>query len=197
MSALLPARAPASGVRWTDPPTHLDSTHPSCCLSYKQSTCLSPLCFHGFTNPFSPNSFPFTSICVAPWCFPRALRISGIPAPRWVGELMLSITYSLFFALGSLFGACAVCFQRLTASFAENRGVGGGVVNLPKLALPSMRSLGVDPMLDVGLQEAQRDRALLQDGVVEGAHVKLSGQPALGFGAQLSNPKLAELVSQG
>src|SRR6266403_2805030 len=125
MSALLPARAPASGVRWTDPPTHLDSTHPSCCLSYKQSTCLSPLCFHGFTNPFSPNSFPFTSICVAPWCFPRVLRISGIPAPRWVGELMLSITYSLFFALGSLFGACAVCFQRLTASFAENRGVGG------------------------------------------------------------------------
>src|SRR5882724_9565127 len=197
MSALLPARAPASGVRWTDPPTHLDSTHPSCCLFYKQSTCLSPLCFHGFTNPFSPNSFPFTSICVAPWCFPRALRISGIPAPHSVGELMFSIAYSLFFALGSFFGACAFCFQRLTASFAENRGVGGGVVNPPKLALPSMRGLGVDPMLDVRLQETQRDRTLLQDRFVEGADVELAGQLALGFGAQFADLELAKLVGQG
>src|SRR5882762_7473974 len=149
MSALLPARAPASGVRWTDLPNPLDSAHPSCCLSYEQSTCLPPLCFHGFTNPFSPNSFPFTSICVAPWCFPRALRISGVPAPHWVGKLIFSIACSLFFALGSLFGACAVCFQRLTASFAENRGVGGGVVNLPKLALPSVRGLGADVAIDL------------------------------------------------
>ncbi|SRR6266403_60300 len=136
MSALSPASAPTSGARWIDPPTLLDSSHSSCYLSYKQSAYLSPLCFHGLTNPFFLKSFPFTSICVAPWCFPRALRISGIPTSHWVGELMLSITYSLFFALGSLFGACAVCFQRLTASFAGNRGVGGGVVNLPKLALP-------------------------------------------------------------
>src|SRR5712672_4055154 len=149
MSALSLAPAPALGVRWTDLPTQLDSAHPSCCLSYKQSPGLSPLCFHGLTNPFSRKSFPFTSICVAPWCFPRCLRISGIPAPHWVGELMLSITYSLFFALGSLFGACAVCFQRLTASFAENRGVGGGVVNLPKLALPSMRGLGADVAINL------------------------------------------------
>src|SRR5712671_1640559 len=179
MSALPPAPAPTSGVRWIDLPTHLDSIHPSCCLSYKQSACLSPLCFHGLTNPFSRKSFPFTSICVAPWCFPRCLRISGIPAPHWVGRLMFSITCSLFFALGSLFGACVVCFQRLTASFAENRGVGGGVVNLPKIALPSMRSLGVDPMLDMRLQEAQGHRALLQDGVVEGADVELAGELAL------------------
>jgi len=65
MSALFPAPAPALGVGWTDLPTPLDSTHPSCCLSYKQSAYLSPLCFHGLTNPFSRNSFPFTSICVA------------------------------------------------------------------------------------------------------------------------------------
>ena len=51
-------------------------------------------------------------------------------------------------------------------------------------------------MLDVRLQEAQRDGALLQDGVVEGAHVKLSGQAALGFGAQLSDFELAKLVGQ-
>src|SRR5712671_2226072 len=125
---------------------------------------------------------PFLShLSALPWCFPRSLRISGLLGPHWVGELMLSITCSLFFALGSLFGACAVCFQRLTASFAENRGVGGGVVNLPKLALPSMRSLGVDPMLDMRLQETQRDGALLQDGVVKGADVELAGQLAFGF----------------
>jgi hypothetical protein len=28
------------------------------------------LCFHGLTNCFSRNSFPFTTICVAPWFFP-------------------------------------------------------------------------------------------------------------------------------
>ena len=142
MSALSPAPAPTSGVRWTDLPTPLGPIHANCCLSYKQSAGSSPLCFHGLTNPFSRNSFPFTSICVAPWCFPWSLPIPDFFAPHWVGELILSITYSLFFALGSLFGARAVCFQRLTASFAENRGVGGGIVNLPKLALPSMLGFG-------------------------------------------------------
>ena len=142
MSAPSSAPAPTSGVGWNDLPTKLDSTHPSCCLSYKQSVRLSTLCFHGLTNPFSPNSFPFTSICVAPWCFPRALRISGIPAPHWVGELMFSITYSLFFALGSLFRACAVCLQRLTASFAENRGGGWGCREPTKARLTLNARLG-------------------------------------------------------
>ena len=59
-----------------------------------------------------------------------------------------------------------------------------------------MRGLGADPMLDVRLQQAQRDRALLQDGVVEGAHVKLAAEPALGFGAQLADFELAKLVGQ-
>ena len=59
-----------------------------------------------------------------------------------------------------------------------------------------MGGVGVDPMLDVRLQETQRDRVLLQDGVVEDSHVKLSGEAALGFGAQLSNLELAKLVGQ-
>src|SRR6267154_2289377 len=67
MSALSPAPAPALGVRWNDLPTPLGFTDPSCCLSYKQSAYLSPLCFHGLTNPFSRHSFPFT-------CFCRGLR---------------------------------------------------------------------------------------------------------------------------
>src|SRR5882762_2786263 len=125
MSALFPAPAPALGVRWTDLPTPLESIHPSCYLSYKQSAGLSPLCFHGLTNSFSRKSFPFTSICVAPWCFPWSLQIPDFFAPHRAGELMFSIACSLFFALGSLFGAFAVCFQRLTRFFAENRGVGG------------------------------------------------------------------------
>jgi len=52
-------------------------------------------------------------------------------------------------------------------------------------------------MLDMRLQEAQRDRALLQDSIVEGADVELTGEAALGFGAQLSNLELAKLVGQG
>src|SRR5712672_3926641 len=99
--------------------------------------------------PFPANPFLSHLSALPPGVFPRALRISGIPAPHWVGELMLSIACSLFFALGSLFGACVVCFQRLTASFAKNRGVGGGVVNLPKLALPSMRGLGADVAINL------------------------------------------------
>src|ERR1700732_31244 len=117
MLALPPAPAPTSGVRWTDLPTPLESALPSCCLSYKQSPFLSPLCFHNLTNCFSRKPLVLITICVAPWCFPRGLRISDFPAQHWVGKLTLSITYSLFFALGSLFGACAVCFHRLTASF--------------------------------------------------------------------------------
>src|SRR5882762_9144455 len=139
MSALSPAPAPTLGVRWNDLPAPLGSTHPSCCLSYKQSACLSSLCFHGLTNPFSRKPFVLIIICVAPWCFPWSLQIPDFFAPHRAGELMFSIACSLFFALGSLFGRCAVCFQRLTASFAENGGVGGGIVNLPKLALLSMR----------------------------------------------------------
>ena len=52
-------------------------------------------------------------------------------------------------------------------------------------------------MLDVRLQQAQRDGALLQDGVVEGSHVKLAGEPAFGFGAQFADLALAKLVGQG
>ena len=39
-----------------------------------------------------------------------------------------SITYSLFFPQ---FGCADVCFQHLTASFDENRGVGGPHTQLP------------------------------------------------------------------
>jgi len=52
-------------------------------------------------------------------------------------------------------------------------------------------------MLDMRLQQAQRDRALLQDGVVEGSHVKLAGEAPLGFGAQFADLELAELTGQG
>src|SRR6266404_7470729 len=56
MSALSPAPAPTSGVCWTDLPTPLDSALPSCCLSYKQSALLPPLCFQLLADSFAfPN----------------------------------------------------------------------------------------------------------------------------------------------
>src|SRR5256885_4621295 len=84
--------------------------------------------------PFPASPF-LSHLSALPWCFPRRLRISGLLGPQWVGELMLSITCSLFFALGSLFGACAVCLQRLIASFAENRGGGGREPTKARLTL--------------------------------------------------------------
>src|ERR1700686_4068288 len=73
MSALSPAPAPASGVRWTDLSSPLDSALPSCYLSYKQSAFSSPLCFHTVTNCFFRKPFVLRTICVAPWCAPRSL----------------------------------------------------------------------------------------------------------------------------
>src|SRR5580704_14411316 len=124
MSALSPAPAPTSRVRWIDLPTPLDSALPRCCLSYKQSAFLSPLCFHNLTNCFSHNSFILITICVAPWCFPflcealcsdlRALCVTLFPA---AARPVFSVTYGLFFSLGSLFRARVVYFQRPTDSF--------------------------------------------------------------------------------
>ncbi len=51
-------------------------------------------------------------------------------------------------------------------------------------------------MLDVRLEDAQRDRSLLQDGIVEGSDVELGTEAALGFGAQLADFELAEFVGQ-
>src|SRR5258708_30295857 len=43
MSALSPASAPTSGVRWAHPLTPLESAFTDCCLSYKQNAPVSPL----------------------------------------------------------------------------------------------------------------------------------------------------------
>src|SRR5258708_12422964 len=71
----------------------------------------------------------------------------------------------------------------------------------PKLCLgssrvASIRGLGVDPMLDMRLEETQRDRALLQDGVVEDADIEFGAEAALGFGTQLADFELDEFVGQ-
>src|SRR5258708_5673106 len=142
---------------------------------------------------------PFLSHLSAlpPGVFPAAFGFPTLPTPHWVGNLILSITYSLFFGSWLSFRSVYRLFSEAYSLFCQKQGGGWGCrENLPKLASPSMRGLGVDPMLDVRLQQAQRNRALLQDGVVEGAHVKLAGEPALGFGAQLSDFELAKLVGQ-
>src|SRR5216684_6131935 len=60
----------------------------------------------------------------------------------------------------------------------------------------SVCGLGVGPMLDMRLEDAQRDGALLQDGVVKGADVEFGAEAAFGFGAQLADFELAEFVGQ-
>jgi hypothetical protein len=139
MSALSPAPAPTSGVRWTDLPTPLDSALPSCYLSYKQSAFLSPLCFHNLTNPFSRKSLVFTSIQIprGVWrvLFPGCALCLGAPAcpdPVGVANSIFSAACSLLlalslegFSLGPLFRRRVVCFQRLTTSFGKMPGGGG------------------------------------------------------------------------
>src|ERR1700720_803629 len=128
MSALSPAPAPTSGVRWTDLPTPLESALPTCYLSYKQSAFLSPLCFHNLTNCFSRKSPVLIIIRIARGCAASGNSHSR-PLRLCVSGAQWQTTY----------------FQALT-SFAASVSVG---------------SLGVDPMIDMRLQEAQRDGALL------------------------------------
>src|SRR6202158_527063 len=85
----------------------------------------------------------------------------------------------------------------LDSALTKNIGVGGCLLSAPGSAGVSACSLGVEPMLDMRLKEAQRHGALLQDGVVEGADVEFGGEAALGFGAQLADFELAELVGEG
>jgi hypothetical protein len=123
MSALFPAPAPALGVRWIDLPTHLDSIHPSCCLSYKQSAYLSPLCFHGLTNCFSRKPFVLITICVAPGCAPSCLlAMLGVWGARGANPVFL-YSCGLFCALWALLCMRGLYFQRLTNS-RKTPGVG-------------------------------------------------------------------------
>src|SRR5258707_14206835 len=104
MSALSPAPAPTSGVRWTDLPTPLDSALPSCCLSYKQSALLPPLCFHNLTNPFSRKPFGFTSM----------QNPGGGPLSRFPAVLCVSVPLPA----PALSGWQTQCFQQLAGSFS-------------------------------------------------------------------------------
>src|SRR5712672_1690900 len=142
MSALLPARAPASGVRWTDLPTHLDSTHPSCCLSYKQSACLSPLCFHGLTNPFSRKSFPFTSVCVAPWCFSPSLSNFRHPRPALGRRANVFTSLQPLFRSWLSFRSVCRLFSEAYSLFCRKQGGGWGCREPTKARLTLNARLG-------------------------------------------------------
>src|ERR1700732_4532177 len=137
MSALSPAPAPISGVRWTDLPTPLDSALPSCCLSYKQSAFWSPLCFHNLTNCFFGNSFVFKNICVAPWCFPRRLQNFGFLslAMLWRANVFNSLQPLAcpeprrVHSWASFLHSCRL-FSEAYSLFLQNTGGGGGRVSL-------------------------------------------------------------------
>src|SRR6266436_2622212 len=184
MSALSPAPAPALGARWTDLPNSLDSIYPSCCLSYKQSAGLSPLCFHGLTNCFSRKPFVLITICVAPGCTHSETLTLGrarmqSPVSTFPATHTRNSSVSLFAATHAKMASCK--------SFACHTYEKAGVSPSNMLTTAddgTSAGLRLDPMLDVRLQDAQGDRSLLQDGVVEGAHVELAGEAARGFGAQ-------------
>src|SRR6266404_4767358 len=152
MSALSPAPAPTLGVRWADLPSPLDFALPICCLSYKQSALLPPLCFQPLTASFA--------------------------CPKKVNSLRIKQIQPLFRKRPG-WGWRLPCLATRHSSLAT-----------------SLCSLGVDPMLDMRLEEAQRHGALLQDGIVEGAYVELGPKAALSFDAQLANLELAEFVGQ-
>src|SRR5260370_6906060 len=104
MSALSPAPAPTSGVRWIDLPTPLDFVLPSYCLSYKQGAFPPPLCFHNLTNPFSRKPFGFTSM----------QNPGGGPLSRFPAVLCVSVPLPA----PALSGWQTQCFQQLAASFS-------------------------------------------------------------------------------
>src|ERR1700732_2371716 len=129
MLALPPAPAPTSGVRWTDLPTPLESALPSCCLSYKQSAFLPPLCFHNLTNPFSRKSFPFTSIQNpggVPYCCFLAALCAPVPLPAptlsgWQTPSFQQLAAS-FSLLPLFFELASFVFRDLQPLLAKHRG---------------------------------------------------------------------------
>jgi hypothetical protein len=158
MSALSPAPAPTSGVRWTDLPTPLVSALPSCCLSYKQSAFLPPLCFHNLTNPFSRKPLVFTSIQNPGGVTPPGILFSDFSA------LLLSVSVTnpaflyccgLFCALYPLFRARVFCFQRLTDSFRKTPGGGGGLSLFLATRLPRAEPRGHSPLQRAAWESTQ------------------------------------------
>src|SRR5882762_2343675 len=111
MSALSPAPAPALGVRWTDLPTPLDSIHPSCCLSYKQSACLSALFSWSYKSLF-PQVLSFHIYLRCPLVFSLEPSDSRLlrTAPGWRANV--------FNSLQPLFLSC-VSFRSVRRLFSE------------------------------------------------------------------------------
>src|SRR6266478_2992093 len=217
MSALSRAPAPASGVRWAHPLTPLEYALTDCYLSYKQSALLPPLCFQLLADSFAfPKRVkPFkikqiqTLLTKHPgWGCLRTVRsVLGTPC-----SLCCAFSYSwpscvfsnlqpLFLSLPS-FSSSWRLFSQTYSLFWENTRGGGGCCSFSPLVTrhaplaTSLCSLGVEPMLDMWLKEAEGDSALLQDGVMERADAEFGGEAALGFGAQLADFELAEFVGQ-
>ena len=174
MSALSPAPAPTSGVRWTDLPTPIDIVLASCCLSYKQRRFCRPFVFITLQIPF-----PASPMFSHPYKTPGSVTHS---VDSHSGLLRLCVSQPLPAPTTS--GWQTLCFHQLAVPWRE---LGGGAMSRPTVARLSVRGLGVDPLPDMRLEEAQGHGALLQDGVVEGADVELGAKVPLGVGAQFAN----------
>ena len=125
---------------------------------------LSPaLCFHILTNPFSRNSFTFTSIQTPGgvggfsvlYLATRLPRSSRGHSPLAISPL-LSSTCRLLRSLCPLFRTPVLCFQSLAASFCKTPGVGvsrmllrdtrGGVLRSGISATSGRRAQGFPPL---------------------------------------------------
>ena len=150
MSALSPASARTSGVRWSDLPTSSESALPSCCLSYKQSAFWSPLCFQLLADSlvfpnrvksFAINQIPTLSTKHPGWGAPDSLS-SALQPPPFVLRFSCSCAPCIFSNLQPLslswpsFSNSCRLFSEAYSLFCQKQGGGGGVVNLPMLARP-------------------------------------------------------------
>ncbi len=154
MSALSPAPAPTSGVRWTDLPTPLDSALPSCCLSYKQSALLPPLCFHNLTNPFSPQAFWFHIHAKRPGVGPLVSRRCSVSQCPWLprpcrgGKLNAFSSLQPLFLSWLSFSSSSRLFSDTCSLFSQNtRGGGKHPDPLFGLLAGGRRTLPVPEML--------------------------------------------------
>ena len=92
MSALSPALAPTSGVRWADLLTPLESNLTDCCLSYKQSAPVSPLFATLTHSAYLTDSAHFQTPCfdTLAHSFPVSPLVATLTKNTWDGGTTLA-----------------------------------------------------------------------------------------------------------
>src|SRR5579884_3784708 len=109
----------------------------------------------------------------------RAWTSETVPLPRSHRMFMRRYSASVRVGVGRLAMSCSTTPTPYSPRGSRSRFPGG-----------------LQPCGDAALQDVQRERALLEDDLVEGADVEPAAQGALGPAAQLADLELADLVRQ-